>query len=102
LAAALRLSGEELANVLLFSGGTDGEDGPTDAAGAFADSMTLERAKKLGLEPTAYLARNDAYHFFDATGDLFKPGLTGTNVMDVRLALIGTPSGQDEVLQRAL
>jgi hydroxypyruvate reductase/glycerate 2-kinase len=102
LAAALRLSGEELANVLLFSGGTDGEDGPTDAAGAFADSMTLERAKKLGLEPTAYLARKDAYHFFEATGDLFKPGLTGTNVMDVRLALICTPSGQDEVLQRAL
>jgi len=99
LAAALKLGIKELENVVILSAGTDGEDGPTDAAGAFADVATLERAGALGLDPAAYLARNDAYHFFEATGDLFKPGLTETNVMDVRLVLVGTPG--DDLGRRA-
>ena len=70
--------------VVLLSGGTDGEDGPTDAAGAVADATTLERAATLQLSAQAYLQRHDAYAFFAATGDLLKTGLTQTNVMDVR------------------
>jgi len=77
-----------MAGVVALSGGTDGEDGPTDAAGAIADLATLQRATGLGLSVVAYLARNDAYHFFAATGDLIKTGLTHTNVMDVRILLV--------------
>jgi hydroxypyruvate reductase/glycerate 2-kinase len=86
LAARLRRSG--LAGVVVLSGGTDGEDGPTDAAGAFADAGTFDRAEGRGLSLADHLARHDAYPFFDATGDLLKTGLTGTNVMDVRVVLI--------------
>ncbi|MFL5241095.1 MAG: glycerate kinase [Gemmataceae bacterium] len=75
-------------DVIILSGGTDGEDGPTDAAGAIADARTLERAHSLGLEPGDFLARHDAYTFFAATGDLLKTGLTQTNVMDVRVLLV--------------
>jgi hydroxypyruvate reductase/glycerate 2-kinase len=89
LAAAAKLGREGLRDMVVLSGGTDGEDGPTDAAGAVADSATLERAEALGLAPAAALSRNDAYHFFQATGDLLQTGLTGTNVMDVRVILIG-------------
>ncbi|HMP17207.1 MAG TPA: MOFRL family protein, partial [Gemmatales bacterium] len=71
----------------LFAG-TDGEDGPTDTAGAFADAAVLERARELGLHPAAALARHDAYPFFDATGALFRTGLTDTNVMDLRVILL--------------
>ena len=87
LAALLKLG--MTPNVALLSGGTDGEDGPTDAAGAIADAGTLERAGKVGLNGWDFLQRNDAYHFFQATGDLFITGLTQTNVMDVRVLLIG-------------
>ena len=74
----------------VLSGGTDGEDGPTDAAGALADADTLGRATAfLRLDPQAFLDRHDAYHFFEATGDLLQTGLTQTNVMDVRVFLIG-------------
>jgi hydroxypyruvate reductase/glycerate 2-kinase len=89
LALALLLGAERLRDTVILSAGTDGEDGPTDAAGAFADAGTLERAAALGLDPADFLRRNDAYHFFEATGDLFKPGLTETNVMDVRVVLAG-------------
>jgi glycerate 2-kinase len=89
LAAALHLGTEGLRNVVVLSAGSDGEDGPTDAAGAFADASTLTRALQAGLDPAAYLERHDAYSFFAATGDLFKTGLTQTNVMDVRIVLIG-------------
>lgn len=89
LAAALALDG--LAGVIAFSGGTDGTDGPTDAAGAIADGATAERAHALGLNPAAALAANDSYHFFEALGDLVKTGPTGTNVMDIRLLLVGKP-----------
>ena len=51
--------------MLILSGGTDGTDGPTDAAGAIADGTTLERAQALGLDAAAFLANNDSYHFFE-------------------------------------
>ena len=91
LAAALKLGVDGLRDIVVLSGGTDGEDGPTDAAGAIADDTTLEKAQEIALAPAAFLARNDAYHFFAATGDLLKTGLTQTNVMDVRVILIGAP-----------
>jgi glycerate-2-kinase len=89
LAAALKLGAAGLRNVVVLSGGTDGEDGPTDAAGAWADADTLPRAAALGLDPAAYLERHDAYAFFSAAGGLLKTGLTQTNVMDVRVILVG-------------
>lgn len=89
LALATRLGREGLRGSVLLSAGTDGEDGPTDAAGAFADEETLERAARQGLSPAPYLARHDAYSFLDTAGDLLRTGLTGTNVMDVRVLLIG-------------
>jgi hydroxypyruvate reductase len=82
LACALALDGTPGAAAL--SGGTDGTDGPTDAAGAIADGRTVERARKLGLDAAAFLARNDSYHFFDPLGDLIRTGPTGTNVMHIR------------------
>src|SRR5262249_11025119 len=87
LAAAIDLGGLE--DVLTLSGGTDGTDGPTDAAGAMADGRTSARAAKLGLSPKDHLANNDSYHFFEKLGDLLVTGPTNTNVMDVRLMLIG-------------
>jgi glycerate 2-kinase len=89
LAALYDLGREEMRGVAILSGGTDGEDGPTDAAGAWADEDTLPRAQQLGLDPAAYLARHDSYPFFQASGNLLVTGLTGTNVMDVRLFLVG-------------
>lgn len=86
LAAALALQGTP---VTILSGGTDGIDGPTDAAGAIADGSTLARAAALGLNAAAYLANNDSYHFFEPLNALIKTGPTGTNVMDIRLILIG-------------
>lgn len=87
LAAAIDIAG--LRNVVVLSGGTDGTDGPTDAAGAIADGCTVNRL------PSApqYLANNDSYHYFEKLGDLLITGPTGTNVMDVRLVLVtaGTP-----------
>ena len=85
LAAALQIQG--MAGGLAFSAGTDGTDGPTDAAGAMADGATLERAAALGLNAAAVLANNDSYRSFAPLGDLVKTGPTGTNVMDVRLLL---------------
>jgi glycerate-2-kinase len=92
LAAAASLGKTELMDAIVLSGGTDGEDGPTDAAGAIADSATLTRAEKEQLAPSDYLARHDAYHFFEKTGDLLKCGLTQTNVMDVRVILVHQPT----------
>jgi len=87
LAAALALDGA--ANVILLSGGTDGTDGPTDAAGAMVSGETVSRAAARGLDPKEFLARNDSYAFFEALGDLVKTGPTGTNVMDVNVMLAG-------------
>ncbi|MBX9581045.1 MAG: DUF4147 domain-containing protein [Gemmataceae bacterium] len=86
--AKLAESPGDLGGVTILSGGTDGEDGPTDAAGAVADAGTLARAAALGLSADDHLRRHDAYPFFDATGDLLRTGLTGTNVMDVRVILV--------------
>ncbi len=88
LALAHELGSADMFGVTLLSGGTDGEDGPTDAAGAIADAETLRRAAQLGLDLGAFLDRHDAYRFFAQTGDLLKTGLTQTNVMDVRVVLM--------------
>lgn len=87
LAAALRMKGVE--NCVVLSAGTDGSDGPTDAAGAIADSSTLDRAALKGLDAHQYLENNDSYHFFDQLGDLYKTGPTNTNVMDLRILIVG-------------
>ena len=87
LAAAISLRG--MSDVVVLSAGTDGTDGPTDAAGAIADSGTVARAAKLGLSSADHLANNDAYPFFEALGDLVKTGSTGTNVMDLHILLAG-------------
>jgi len=86
LAAALDIHG--LGNIVVFSAGTDGTDGPTDAAGAIADGMTVSRARKLRLNPDQYLRENDSYHFFEALNDLIITGPTYTNVMDLRIVLV--------------
>ena len=88
LAAALSI-GDAGRPVGLLSFGTDGIDGPTDAAGAWVDNTTVARAQALGLDPLAALANNDAYPFFAALGDLIITGPTGTNVNDVVLILVG-------------
>ena len=85
LALAAALSMQDLPGVLLVALGTDGTDGPTDAAGAVSTGETVSRAAALGLDPFAYLADNDAYPFFDALGDLIRTGPTGTNVNDLLL-----------------
>lgn len=87
LAAAIELRACE--KCLVLAAGTDGVDGPTDAAGAIADGTTLARAAELGLDPKKYLANNDSYNFFKLLGDLIITGPTGTNLMDISLALIG-------------
>ncbi|MBI4908051.1 MAG: glycerate kinase [Acidobacteria bacterium] len=87
LAAAIEIEG--LRDIVLLSAGTDGNDGPTDAAGALCDGQTVARATAAGLNAAAFLADNNSYAYFDAIGDLIRTGPTNTNVMDVRLALIG-------------
>lgn len=91
LASAENIAG--LPRTLVVAFGTDGTDGPTDAAGAVADGTTLARARALGLDPVAALANNDAYVFFDALGDLIITGPTNTNVNDLWLGLIGSAQG---------
>ena len=88
LAAAVELAGEGAMAVL--AAGTDGIDGPTDAAGAYADGTTVARASSLGLDPGAHLENNDAYPFFEALGDLVVTGSTGTNVADLAIGLATT------------
>ncbi len=86
LAAALEIAGRE--EIVVLSGGTDGTDGPTDAAGALADGGTYKRAKAMGLDPWAFLKENDSYPFFEKLGDLLITGPTGTNVMDLHIMLV--------------
>ena len=74
--------------IAFVSGGTDGEDGPTDAAGAWFDRGLCERAAAAGLQPQTYLERADAYTFFDRLQGLLRTGPTGTNVCDLRVALV--------------
>jgi hydroxypyruvate reductase/glycerate 2-kinase len=77
-------------HVTLLSGGTDGEDGPTDAAGAVAELVVWQQAAKLGLRWQDYLQQHNSYDFWKSTGGLLITGLTGTNVMDLRVLLIHT------------
>lgn len=86
LAAAPGIGG--LDQTVVFSAGTDGTDGPTDAAGAIADGLTIARAQQAGLDAESYLNENDAYHFFETLNDLIITGPTNTNVMDLRLLLV--------------
>jgi glycerate 2-kinase (EC 2.7.1.-) len=72
---------------IVASVGTDGIDGPTDAAGAVADWTTMDRASKLNIDPLYYLANNDSYSFFEKVNGLIKTGPTGTNVMDVQIMI---------------
>jgi glycerate 2-kinase len=88
LAVMAKLGAVDLQGVTVLSAGTDGEDGPTDAAGAIGDSETLKQIANARLSMEDFLRRHDAYQLFEATGSLTKTGLTGTNVMDVRVILI--------------
>ena len=71
-----------------MSGGTDGNDGPTDAAGAVVDTFTVKRGEDQGINAADFLDDNDSYHFLKQTKDLLITGPTKTNVMDVRLILV--------------
>jgi glycerate 2-kinase len=90
LAAARSLSdaGERASGIALLAAGTDGRDGPTDAAGAIVDGLTWAAAAGAGRDPAADLAAHDAYHSLDAAAALLRTGYTGTNVMDVVFGLI--------------
>ncbi|HKY84698.1 MAG TPA: DUF4147 domain-containing protein [Anaerolineales bacterium] len=90
LAALAAFAGDGMRDILILSAGTDGEDGPTDAAGAIADAQILRRARARGLDPEVYLARHDSYNFFAPLGGLLKTGPTGTNVMDLQVVLVGS------------
>ncbi len=87
LAALGRLIESDPRGIAILSGGTDGEDGPTDAAGALVDAAVIRRAQQLNLDPADFLRRNDAYHFFEPLGALIKTGPTNTNVCDVRVVV---------------
>lgn len=96
LALAFAPEIEGVQGVSLLSAGTDGSDGPTDAAGAIVDGNTITLARKLELDPQHYLHNNDSYTFFDRLDSLsgasshFKTGPTGTNVMGLQIALLNT------------
>ena len=86
LAAALEM--KDLKMTVILSGGTDGTDGPTDAAGAIADGNTVRRSLRKGMDPASCLDRNDSYNFFSKLGDLLITGPTKTNVMDLRIIIL--------------
>ncbi len=102
LALAFALAAEGLDGVTLLSAGTDGGDGPTDAAGALADGAIAARARRLGMEPGIYLEDNNAYAFFQKFDVLsgehchFITGPTGTNVMDLQIMLLKKAKGHSE------
>lgn len=88
LALAFAIAIEGMRGISFLSAGTDGTDGPTDAAGAIVDGGTIPHARHMGLDPEAFLANNDSYTFFAKTGGLVITGPTGTNVMDAQIMLI--------------
>jgi glycerate-2-kinase len=88
LALSFAIEIEGMEGVTLLSAGTDGTDGPTDAAGAIVDHDTILRARRLGLKPDDYLETNDSYTFFKQTDSLLITGPTGTNVMDVQIVIV--------------
>ena len=79
-------------NAVFLSAGTDGTDGPTEAAGAIVDDTTARRCRELGLDVEEYLGRNDSYSFFKKLGDLIVTGPTRTNVMDTHIIMVGRES----------
>ena len=89
LAAAIELQGET--GITVLAAGSDGSDGPTDAAGAIADGTTVARAQRIGLDAQTSLERNDSYTFFSRLGDLIITGPTRTNLMDLYFYLITHP-----------
>ncbi|MBE0468804.1 MAG: DUF4147 domain-containing protein [Methyloprofundus sp.] len=91
MALAFALAAEKhslKANWVFLSGGTDGRDGPTDAAGGIVDNQTLQRMRNAAIEPKQYLANNDAYHALQISEDLLITGATGTNVADLQVLLL--------------
>jgi hydroxypyruvate reductase/glycerate 2-kinase len=88
LALAFAVEIEGVPGITLLSAGTDGTDGPTDAAGAVVDGMTVIRARARGLDADEYLRNNDSYTFFLKAGGLLVTGPTGTNVMDIQILVI--------------
>lgn len=88
LALAFAMAIEGISGITLLSAGTDGIDGPTDAAGGIVDGNTTALAKAAGFDPSRSLADNDAYTLLDGCGGLLKTGPTGTNVMDLQIAIL--------------
>jgi len=88
-ALAFAIAAEGLDDVAGLFAGTDGTDGPTDAAGATADGGTVVRARARGLDARAFLDDNDSFTFFERAGGLLRTGPTLTNVMDLRIVLVG-------------
>lgn len=93
--ADLASAASPLAGIALLAGGTDGEDGPTDAAGALIDGPLADAARRSRLDIADYLRRNDAYHFFQQLDGLLKTGPTHTNVCDVRVVVVDRVSGPE-------
>ncbi len=92
---ALALSREiEDSGWAVLSAGTDGIDGPTDAAGAFVTGSSARRARKRGIDPREFLENDDSYSFFEKLGDLFITGASGTNALDLKIALSQPASGE--------
>lgn len=87
LASAIGISNTK-ASIVVLSAGTDGNDGPTDAAGGIVDPLTIKRGNEMALDAKTYLSNNDSYSFLKKTGDLFITGPTKTNVMDIHIVLV--------------
>ena len=89
--SALSVLQQDSDRIAILSGGTDGEDGPTDAAGAFVDTALISRMVEMGIDPDEYREVQNAYPFFEQLDGLIKTGPTNTNVMDLRVVLVGEP-----------
>jgi len=93
LSAGLSIRGNPA--ILVSSIGTDGVDGSTDAAGAVADGVTVERGLRIHMDPDSYLRENNSYPFFERLNDLVLTGPTGTNVNDIFIALVGAGKSKE-------
>jgi len=100
LSAASSIRG--IPGILVASIGTDGVDGPTDAAGAVADSTTVERGLKKGMDADTFLRENDSYSVFNKLNDLIITGPTGTNVNDILIAIVGSADQKSDTTRRSL
>jgi hydroxypyruvate reductase len=88
LACAIALEQDGTGGITVLAAGTDGRDGPTDAAGAIVDGSTCARARDQGIDPSTALLRHDSYNALEAAGALFKTGSTGTNVNDIVISVL--------------